>query len=258
VTQDEFNSVISILIASVGKAMPDAQVAAWKMLCDDLTVEELRTGVIATIRTHEFAGFPPIGLIRKNAIGRDAGLLTIDNRAAVAWGSIKRSVAERGGYQTVVFDDPLITASIRELGGWVRVCDCEPGEKFDTWLRKEFERTYTALMTAGTSAERTLPLAGLCDIANSATGHTDRVEVAEIETGLTAVPATLIRGEVPKLDDHKMLRRIAQECVVSLGIPEQEVSEPVVLRSREEQKRILQERIEVEKTTAHENICGVK
>lgn len=242
-TQDEFNSAIAILIASVGRPMPDEQVRAWKLICDDLTAEQLRRGVITTIRTHEFAGFPPIAAIRKNAIGKEAGQLTIADRAVVAWGAIKRAVAVHGGYATVQFDDPLVTASVRELGGWSRFCDCEAGEKFDVWLRKDFERTYSALLVAGTSAERTAPLAGLCDVANSANGHHERLQATTINTGLSPVPARLVRGEVPRIERSEV-RRIAHDCVSSLGLPVDESSiEPASHRSRDEQVRILRERI---------------
>ena len=240
---DEFNEAMALLVATVGRAMPDEQVQAWWVMLNDLSEEELKRGIVAAIRTHEFAGFPTIGVIRKHAIGRDQSLLAITDRTAVAWAAIKRAISEQGGYATVVFDDPLVTASVRELGGWVRFCDCEAGEKFDVWLRKEFERTYTALMTAGTSAERTTPLAGLCDIANSATGHEARLQAKTIETGLPAIPARLIRGDVPKIE-HAEIRRIGQECVQSLGLPDQGPSpDHTPARSRDEQIRIIKDRI---------------
>lgn len=242
-TRSEFNKAIALLVASVGKQLPDEQVQAWYVMLQDLTAEELQRGIVTTIRTHEYAGFPPIGTIRKNAVGRDQAALSVEDRAIVAWGAIKRSVAIHGAYATVQFDDPIVTATVMELGGWVRFCDCEAGEPFDVWLRKEFERTYTALMAAGVTAERTQPLAGICDATNSATGHSDREAVRQVDTGLSPVPARLVRGDMPQRVAHEAVRRIAHESVKSLGLHVEDEKEKPVQRSREEQIEELRKRM---------------
>ena len=124
-----------------------------------------------------------------------SGSLTTPDRSIVAWASVKAAVATHGGYAAVMFDDPIINATVRALGGWVRICDTEAGEAFDTWLKKDFERTYHALTQSGVTYEQSEPLTGLCDQLNSASGHDARQRPRRIETGLPDQPKHLLRGD---------------------------------------------------------------
>lgn len=246
-TRDEFTRSIAVLTAGVGKPMPLEQLEAWFAVLGDMTVEQLQAGIVTTLRTHEFAGFPPVGLIRKNAVGKESPTPTLTDRSTVAWIAVKRAVSLHGGYQTVQFDDPIITATIRALGGWERICTTDSGEKFDTWLRKEFETTYSALIKCGVNASDTVPLPGLCDVANSATGHADRTKVALIETGLSKVPERLIRGEVPKRIESPQVRKLTAEVVKSLELPPEEPAPPKMTAEEKEEARQDQKRRLLEK-----------
>ncbi len=172
-TESELAAALAPMVAIVGKPMTQEQIKAWHLMLDDLDVDTVRRGVVATMRDYQYAGFPPVGVVRKNC-GSMTGNITATDRVTIAWAAVKTAVPTQGGYATVTFDDPITNATIRALGGWVRICDTESGEQFDAWLRKEFERTYTAFMAAGVQQDQAAPLAGLCDIANGATGHDER------------------------------------------------------------------------------------
>ncbi len=43
-------------------------------------------------------------------------------QALLAWSSVTRAIREVGGYSSVVFDDPLTHAVIRDMGGWIQLC----------------------------------------------------------------------------------------------------------------------------------------
>ena len=185
------------LSASIGKQIAHETLEAWFLILGDLSPEQLQRGIVETLRTHEFGGMPAVGLIRKNAsVGMQA--IGIDDRAVVAWSSVKSAVATHGAYATVDFDDPIINAVIRSLGGWVRICDTPSGEAFDTWLRKDFERCYETLCKTGVEARLAAPVAGIIDTANSATGYDDRCLPLVIETGLPRHGQKLIRGTIPE------------------------------------------------------------
>lgn len=240
-TESELAAALAPMVAIVGKAMNPEQIKAWHLMLDDLDVETVRRGVVVTMRDYQYAGFPPVGVVRKNC-GAAVGNITANDRVTIAWTAVKAAVAREGGYATVVFDDPIINATIRALGGWVRVCDTESGEQFDAWLRKEFERTYTAFMAAGVQHNQAGPLVGLCDISNSATGHDDRQTPRSIETGLPSPATHLVRGESleKSMAIHSEVKRLAcsiGESVRSLDLPDVQ-ERPASLTADEQRKQL--------------------
>ena len=239
-TETELATALAPMVTLIGKPMTREQIQAWHLMLDDLDVATVRRGVISTMRDYQYAGFPPVGVVRKNC-GATIGNITSQDRATIAWATVKAAVATHGGFATVAFDDPITTATIKALGGWVRVCDTEAGEAFDVWLKKDFEKTYSALMVAGVNAEQTQPLAGLCDIANGAGGHDERESVRVVSTGLPNVPKHLVRGEQkrPALVATPAVKRLA----ATLGVDQITLAPVAVTRepslSAADQKRQL-------------------
>lgn len=243
-TGEEFAEGIALLSASIGKPIAKDMARAWFAILEDLTVDQFRKGIVETMRTHQFAGFPPVGVVRKNAIGGiQSATIETNDRAIVAFAAVKRAVAEHGGYATVSFDDPIANATIRALGGWVAVCDTPEGQDFDTWLAKRFYATYAAMMHTGVQAVEAAPLPGICDSTNSKTGEEKRLTAVIVSTSLPKLPATLVRGEMPKRIESHEIKRIAHEAVSSLGLPPAE-EKPVVRRlTIEEQQERKQQQI---------------
>ena len=46
-----------------------------------------------------------------------------DTRALSAWAKVEDAIRRVGPYETVVFDDPRTMAAVREMGGWIKLCD---------------------------------------------------------------------------------------------------------------------------------------
>ena len=84
-----------------------------------------------------------------------AGDLGARDAAILAWDAFERAVVSHGGYSTVLFEDPAINATVRQLGGWERCCEM-PTEQFDTWLRKDFERIYAVMAKTGRGSDDAL------------------------------------------------------------------------------------------------------
>lgn len=205
---------------------------AFEVGTNDIPIEDVEQACMRAITECKF--MPTVFELR-NLAGVTLASVSIPDRSMQAWAAIKTAIAQHGGYRTVSFDDPMINAAIRSMGGWERFCECESGEQFDVWLRKEFEAMYGSLLRVGVAASQTTPLPGLCDKSNSAEGHEERVEVAKIETNLPAVPARLIKGELPKLEDRKPNRDVAK-LVDTLGLPPKEPEAIHPKKSAEEQK----------------------
>lgn len=57
-----------------------------------------------------------------------------------AWSMVEKAVRSVGGYQTVVFDDPLIMVVIEEMGGWIALCATQEVEL--PFRANEFTKRY--------------------------------------------------------------------------------------------------------------------
>lgn len=64
---------------------------------------------------------------------------TLDS-ALLAFAKVDRALREVGSYRSVVFDDPLIHAVLRDMGGWVQLA--QKTEKEWPFVAKEFENRY--------------------------------------------------------------------------------------------------------------------
>lgn len=62
----------------------------------------------------------------------------------LAWSKVEQAIGPVGAYQTVVFDDPIIHLVIRDMGGWITLCQGQAEElKF---RGNEFKARYQAYM----------------------------------------------------------------------------------------------------------------
>lgn len=193
----EFIKAIALVIAAVGKPMPDEMVAAWYLLLRELTAEQLERGIVETLRTHQYAGFPPVGTICVNSIGGAGRVVNLETRAVVAWDRVLTAIRVQGGYRSVEFDDPVIHATVRNLGGWVQLTDAT-SEDLSRFIQPRFIKTYSALAQMGITEAEAAPLFGLIDTDNTKAGY-ELGEVVAIATGLPRLDVKIIpSGLAPK------------------------------------------------------------
>jgi len=119
-----------------------------------------------------------IDVVRQNEISPE-------ERATLAWGAVSRAAKSIGSYSCVDFDDPLINATVRNMGGWPRICT-QPAEHFESFIRRQFIADYVVLCKANLSPESLLPLRGTFDKDNP----------RKIETGLPPGPGHKLLAEV--------------------------------------------------------------
>ena len=65
---------------------------------------------------------------------------SVDEKSLIAWTEVKKAIREIGQYDSVIFSDELIHAVIRDMGGWIHLCQCS--EKELTFAQRDFERRY--------------------------------------------------------------------------------------------------------------------
>lgn len=175
----EFAQGLALLTGAVGKPMPDEQIASWFALLNELTPEQFRRGIVETLRTHQFAGFPPVGSVRTNALAGVASTVAPKDRPVAAWLAVRTAIVRVGGYASPNFADPVINAVIRDLGGWPVVCDTPTSEL--PWLEKRFREAYVAYSGVALRPYQTARLVGITEIDNNAKGYrSEPIHVADV------------------------------------------------------------------------------
>lgn len=155
--KNEFNAfmkcIASLAMAFDREATEVLYDAYWLGL-GDLSIEQIRSAVALAIR--ECQNFPkPVELRRLCGAHIDA-----DARAIAAWGDVQTALP-LGSWKHVDFEDKLINATIRNLGGWPGFVGRFTDAEAEKWLRLEFIKTYNSFANSGVSGEAVAPLPGL-------------------------------------------------------------------------------------------------
>jgi len=149
----EFAKALALLWSAFPQAKPleTATAGAYWLALKDLSLEAVRSAAVLAMQQQTFV--PSIAELRKLA-----GVHTPEQRAAMAWEFLRgihyRMTWELRGRE-VAFDDPVLTATVANLGGLHRV----DTSGHEPWARKEFDRLYT-LYSAGTVPMRILLVEG--------------------------------------------------------------------------------------------------
>ena len=121
---------------------------------------------------------------------------SLDDKAEVEAGKVLQAVSAVGGYQSVVFDDPVTQAVIQQtFGGWARLCR-ESSLKEEKWWRRDFIHAYGSYARQGISLSGYLP--GQCEIDNSA-GVFSREIPAPVAVGSAQKAALVLAGAQAEL-----------------------------------------------------------
>lgn len=189
-----FVTVINALAATFGREPSEPLLLGYWMGLEDLDIHTVEVAAAKAMRTCKF--MPTVAELRE--LG---GELQPADRAALAWEAFAKALQLHGCYTSVDFDDKLINATVRNLGGWVKLNE-RLEQDGETWVRKDFERVYGTFMRSGASTSQALPLGGLHEQSNAGNGY-DVTPPVLIETGLPGHAAGLIevRPLVPRIEE---------------------------------------------------------
>jgi hypothetical protein len=185
----------TLAVAFEKEATEDLYEVYWQAL-KDLPLDAVLYAAREALKTSEWMPKPA-------SLRRLAGEVGPDHRAAIAWQAVRKAINQHGTYCSVDFSDPVINATIRNLGGWTEL-GMKDEKDFDVWTRKEFERIYVAIYSTGVTEEASAHLVGRTEHENR-----DRYEFAppvKIEIGL---PPPNVR----KLTSGGAPKEIAQQIV---------------------------------------------
>ena len=191
---------LAILGEVFNKSITPITIRAYEIGLEGISDADLERIVKTALNTCKF--MPPPAVLRELA---GEAVLTSESRAVRAWEAFALAHRKHGFYASVDFDDKLINATVRNLGGWERV-DERLDEEGEVWVRKEFERIYSTFCATGISADRGGALVGHHDRMNASNGFADQVKgPILILTGLPPHPG------VPKIAAPRARRQIASE-----------------------------------------------
>jgi hypothetical protein len=167
------NAVTTMFLA-YDKEADEHRMAAYVSCFDGFPINEVTQAIATALRTEQFMPSPA----RILAIG---GLVvSFETRAHVAFEALGKAVSEHGRYRSVKFSDPILTQTVKSLGGWEKVCD-EPPDNWDVHFKRNFIAAYKAN----------------CELRRGSTGKL--LGIAERENGSSDREAAMIAVDLPQL-----------------------------------------------------------
>lgn len=179
-------SAIGAMAELFGKQLTEAALELYARSVIDLGGAAVERAVSAAAVSCKF--FPSPAELRDLA-GR--GQFRAADRAAMAFQALKEACSRYGAFRSPNFDDPLINATVRNLGGWTRACEM-PVSEFDVWYRRQFCEVYEMFARLGATPEQSARLIGEHEAVNAANGHQvdPRLTSTDVQTRL---PWTQVR-----------------------------------------------------------------
>lgn len=160
----EFRDLIAGLFSVFAKDFDEVLFGAWWTALEDLPLERVAHGIKRALR--ECKWMPAAAEIRSLA-----GCLTMEERATLAFQSAKEAVKRVGPYSSVTFDDPVVNATIRLVGGWTDFCDASESGELDRYVRPRFLKAYITLANRGIRPSEGAYLVGIHESNNRRDGY---------------------------------------------------------------------------------------
>lgn len=151
--KERFSVLVHALSATCNRECDEALLMGYWIGLSDLEWSAFETACKRAIRECKFMPSPA-------ELRQMAGEMTANQRSVLAWSAVERAAGEIGSYRSVDFEDPLINAVIRSMGGWPQLL-LRGGHDFDKWARQEFIKAYEALDGVNVGSEECEPLPGL-------------------------------------------------------------------------------------------------
>ncbi len=196
-----FSELIEALAATFQREVSEAMLLGYWLGLHDLALSAVQDAVGRAVHERKFMPVPA-------ELRELAGEMRPEDRAVKAWAAVQGALHGHDYYDTVVFDDPLTTATVRHLWhNWMQFTEATEADD-EKWLRKEFERVYCSLMRTGIGRDAARPLLGFFDRENQMHGHPTR-PVVKIACGLPAVAAISAQpSKAIPVEPHMMLQTI--------------------------------------------------
>lgn len=144
--------VVAVLGEAFRQSITDVTIRAYHLALSDVPIAAVERAAVQAMRDCKF--MPTAKELRDLATGTSA-----ESRPMLAWTALMRVPFDP--YRHVDFDDPLVNATIRSLGGWPTFIERFTDAEAEKWARKEFLETYARLAASNVSGDLCRPLPGL-------------------------------------------------------------------------------------------------
>jgi hypothetical protein len=148
------NQLVVILAEAFRQTASAGTLAAYEVGLAGVPDVDVERAVHRAIRECRF--MPTAKELRELASGLRDG-----ERAVLAWQVVLG--VRLDPYRHVSFDDPIINATIRNMGGWPTFLSRLTDTESEKWARKDFIDAYTRLHASGVNADMCRPLTGLAE-----------------------------------------------------------------------------------------------
>lgn len=141
-TESEFGKVIDFVEGAWGATMAGKQRDAYWLLLREADPAVVMANAIRLARSSR----------ARYGVPKPGELLGADDEAPalLAWHSLVRAIEQHGHYDTVEFEDRVLSACVETLGGWMVVSAWPMADERELrFQQRDFERLYTALAARG-------------------------------------------------------------------------------------------------------------
>ncbi|MEW6481881.1 MAG: DUF6475 domain-containing protein [bacterium] len=129
-----FIELMGILAEAFSQEVSKEKIQIYFVALQDLSIDDIEQAVWRLVNTRTTATFPKVAEIRQAVKGKE------EEKSLQAWTKVYEMMGNTGGWQSVIFDDPIIHKVIENMAGsWFRFCEIKTPTSF---LQKEFEKLY--------------------------------------------------------------------------------------------------------------------
>jgi hypothetical protein len=157
--EERFAALMLEMAEAVSQEASPFKIEIYFKHLQDMPYEDVERAFQNIIRTRITATFPKVAEIRQAVHGDP------QDKALIAWEQLINSIRCVGGYRSIMFDDPAITAIIEREGGWEKVCNMTSEEI--KWFGKDFLKMYPSYARRVLSVKK---LVGICEARNEIQG----------------------------------------------------------------------------------------
>jgi hypothetical protein len=169
VNAKEVGVVMAGLAEVYEKELTAGLIQVYTAALQDLTIEDLQRAAGRHLNDATRGQFwPKPADLRFQAQG-DTQLVSIR-----AWNKAIEAAERHGSLETVVFDDPAIQVTIRQMGGWVHFC-ARTTDQDTHWIERDFREQYAAVQNANSWSEKLPRLEGTVERDNRRRGFLNAI-----------------------------------------------------------------------------------
>ncbi|MCD6449880.1 MAG: hypothetical protein J7L34_05165 [Thermotogaceae bacterium] len=170
----QFGQLMVLLAENYNREYSQALQKAWEYKLRQYPYKQVEKAILEYIATKKF---PPkladiVELLEKPcAINKE----TAEALAEQAWAEVLSYMATVGAYESVKFRDPIVNAVIKQLGGWITLCQKTYSE-LETNTKWDFKKLYIAYAISGSCPEVNY-LPGINELTNEQVGFCEAIKL---------------------------------------------------------------------------------